>query len=72
MTSTALKTLTQNALDAFWAVVVAHYPQARTGDLSPWAVITLETTAQAAVSEWVHNNVPNPQDANDTDRGEHA
>jgi hypothetical protein len=54
---TTLESLTQTALDAFWEVVVQRFPEAESGDLSPWATINLEMTAKAAITEWIANNV---------------
>ena len=53
-----LRSMTDEALDAFWAVIVKRYPQAKTGDLSPGATIALHLAAEDAVCEWVNNNVP--------------
>ena len=49
--------LTDKALDAFWAVVAEHYPQARTGDLSPGTTLCLLNAAENAIKEWVDSNV---------------
>lgn len=53
-----LRSVAGEALEAFWQVIVQRYPQAETGDLSPWATITLQTAAENAIAEWVNNNVP--------------
>jgi hypothetical protein len=53
-----LRSVTDEALDAFWQVIVQRYPQAESGDLSPWATITLSTAAENAIGEWINNNVP--------------
>ena len=45
--------MTDEALDAFWEVIVKRYPQAKTGDLSPGATIALQLAAEDAVGEWV-------------------
>jgi hypothetical protein len=50
--------LTNEALNAFWGVVLRRYPQSVTGDLSPRAATALRLAAEAAVREWVANNVP--------------
>ena len=52
------KELIDQALDAFWQVVVAKYPQAKTGDLSLGATIALTMAAEDAVGEWIWANVP--------------
>lgn len=53
-----LRTLADEALDAFWQVIVRHYPQAKTGDLSPLLTIQLQVAAENAIDEWVWANVP--------------
>jgi hypothetical protein len=58
MTSPSTPYITDEALAAFWAVVADRHPQATSGDLSPWTTITLKTIAEAAVTEWIANNVP--------------
>jgi hypothetical protein len=50
--------LAGEALNAFWRVVLRRYPHSVTGDLSPQAATTLRLAAEAAVREWVANNVP--------------
>lgn len=54
--------LADEALDAFWQVIVRHYPEATTGDLSPDRTIRLQLAAEAAIEEWVDNNVVPQQD----------
>jgi hypothetical protein len=53
--------LANEALDAFWQVIVKHFPQATTGDLSPLATFHLDQTAEAAIKEWISNNVTTQQ-----------
>lgn len=53
-----LESVTDEALEAFWRVLVQRFPQAETGDLSPWATIKLSTAAENAIREWIDNNVP--------------
>jgi hypothetical protein len=52
-----LRSVTDEALEAFWHVPVQRFPQAESGDLSPWATITLSTAAENAIGEWIDNNV---------------
>jgi hypothetical protein len=54
---TSIETITDKALDAFWAVIVEEFPTATTGDLSPLATFHLSQAAEAAVREWIANNV---------------
>jgi hypothetical protein len=58
MTKPTIKSSTDDALTAFWNVIVKQYPEARTGDLSPLTTIRLDTAAENAVEEWVWANVP--------------
>ena len=53
-----LRELTDEALDAFWEAIVKRYPQATSGDLSPWPTMKLQMAAEDAVTEWIDNNVP--------------
>jgi len=54
---TQLESITDEALDAFWQIVVQHFPQATSGGLSPGATVELDIAANSAVQEWVYNNV---------------
>jgi hypothetical protein len=58
MTKSTIADLANEALDAFWEVVVRHNPQAKTGDLSPWTTIKLTIAAENAIEEWIWANVP--------------
>jgi hypothetical protein len=51
-----LSRVAEDALDAFWDVVVENYPLAKTGDMSPAMTDALEAAASKAVEEWVKNN----------------
>jgi hypothetical protein len=53
-----LRSVADDALHAFWEVVVRHFPTAETGDLCPWLTIQLQIAAENAIEEWVDNNVP--------------
>ena len=59
---TTIDELTDEALAAFWEVVADHFPEAESGNLSPWATIQLETAAKAAIREWIANNVNTQED----------
>jgi hypothetical protein len=50
--------LADEALEAFWSVIVKHYPEARSGDLSPASTIGLQNAAESAIEEWIASNVP--------------
>jgi len=54
----SLDTIAEDAILAFWDVVGKHFPDATTGDLSIERTIALTITAEAAIREWVQNNVP--------------
>ena len=53
-----LRSAADEALHAFWEVVVRHFPTAETGNLSPWSAIKLQMAAENAIEQWVDNNVP--------------
>lgn len=53
-----VKDVTEDALEAFWKVVAKRYPSAKYGDLSPHADFALKRAAEAAITEWVEENVP--------------
>jgi hypothetical protein len=57
-TNETKRTVAEEALDAFWHVVVQRFPQAQTGDLSPLTAIRLKQAAESAIEEWVWANVP--------------
>ena len=71
MTQFNIAALAYDALNAFWEVVVRHYPQAETGDLSPWATVKLTLAAENAIEEWIDNNVPPPDGAPQSSGGSH-
>jgi hypothetical protein len=58
LSSQAKTALTEAALDSFWRTVGSRFPQARTGDLSWDAILTLQSAAEHAIEQWVANNVP--------------
>jgi hypothetical protein len=53
-----LRSVADEALEAFWQVIVQRYPQAETGDLSPLTTVRLQNAAEAAIEEWIWANVP--------------
>ncbi|MBI3408196.1 MAG: hypothetical protein HY040_07555 [Planctomycetes bacterium] len=48
--------LADEALEAFWEVIVKHFPQATSGDLSPGQTMRLQLAAESAILEWVVSN----------------
>jgi hypothetical protein len=50
--------IADEALDAFWKTVVERFPQAEHGDLSPQRTLALQAAAEAAVADWIENNLP--------------
>ena len=54
------------ACEAFWAVIVRHFPEAKYGDLSPERTIRQRIANFDAIEEWIGNNVPsdNPEGHN--------
>lgn len=71
MTTLTSKVLIDEALTAFWEVVVRNYPQAKTGDLSPWATVKLMLAAENAIEEWTCNNVPSSDGEPQSSGGDH-
>jgi hypothetical protein len=53
-----LRSVTEKAMHAFWDVVVEHFPEAESGDLSPLTTLRFGQAAENAVAEWVWANVP--------------
>jgi hypothetical protein len=53
-----LRSAADEALEAFWQVIVQRYPQAKTGDLSPLTTVRLQDAAEVAIEEWIWANVP--------------
>ncbi len=45
------------ASEAFWAVIVRHFPEAKSGDLSPDRTIRQILVNVDAIAEWICNNV---------------
>jgi hypothetical protein len=58
MKTNPYKQVTEEAMEAFWDVIVKRYPQAKTGDLSPLTTVVFCTAAEDAVEEWIFANVP--------------
>jgi len=58
MTQTLIDSIAEDAMLAFWAVVAKRFPDATSGDLSIERTVALTITAEAAIREWVQNNVP--------------
>src|SRR5215831_6248846 len=52
----SLKTVIDNATDAFWASVASEYPEAKTGDLAPEVVHNFNKAARAAIVYWICHN----------------
>jgi len=61
MNKDELHDLIEEADIAFWAVIANHFPEAKTGDLSIDRTIRLTIAEQAAVKEWIANNVTTQQ-----------
>lgn len=51
-----ISSLAEEALHTVWEIAVRHYPEAKTGDLSPLTSFALTQAAEAAIAEWVDNN----------------
>ncbi len=52
-----LPTLAEEALEAFWHVIVQRFPEAKSGDLSTGQTLDLKRMAEEAIEEWIANNV---------------
>lgn len=46
---------------AFWEVVASSFPEATSGDLSPFTTGVFERTIKIAVEEWINTNIPAKQ-----------
>ena len=58
--------LEEEASEAFWAVIVRHFPEAKSGDLSPERTVRQVMANVDAIAEWISNNVlPQEQDGDD-------
>jgi hypothetical protein len=53
-----LRSVIDDAEQAFWHAVAERFPQATSGDLSPLTVARLTIVAQEAIAEWIDLNVP--------------
>lgn len=62
MTPSEINALTDQAFDAFWEIIAKRFPEATTGDLSPWTSMRLDAVAREAVEEWIYANVLTQQD----------
>ena len=56
LTKKDIKSVAEDALEAFWATVAASYPEAKHGDMTPAGEVTLKRAAIAAITEWVEYN----------------
>jgi hypothetical protein len=52
------------ACEAFWAVIVRQFPEAKSGDLSPERTIRQRMANVDAIAEWISNNAM-PQELDD-------
>lgn len=71
MTKSSTAALADEALNAFWEVVVRHNPEAKTGDLSPWTTAKLTIAAENAIEEWIWANVPSSDADAQSSGGDH-
>ena len=60
--SITIDQLADEALEAFWQVIVRCFPQVATGDLSIGSTLQLKRVAQEAIQEWIHTNLPATSD----------
>jgi hypothetical protein len=52
-----LRAVADEALKAFWQVVVQLYPHAETGELPPLTTVRLRDAAEVAIEEWIRGDV---------------
>jgi hypothetical protein len=57
MKHSVLCDITDQALNAFWQVIVDRFPEATTGDLSPLTTLQLGLAAETAIAEWLRLNI---------------
>ena len=57
-------TLEAEASEAFWAVIVRHFPETKSGDLSPETTIQQIRVNADAIEEWIGFNVA-PEEGDD-------
>lgn len=62
MSKAEIRILAEEALDAFWDVLLRRFPEATDGDLSPERATRLMQAAEEAIEEWINNNVPQSAD----------
>lgn len=48
----------EEAQNAFWAVIVKHYPEADSGDFPPDATFAFDQAIKDAAETWIAFNVP--------------
>ena len=71
MTKSTIADLAEEALNAFWEVVVRHNPEAKTGDLTPLTTVKLTVAAENAIKEWIWANVPSSDADAQSSGGDH-
>jgi hypothetical protein len=63
----ALAHRTESALDsgqqAFWAVMVEHFPEVEAGDFGPEESVALDEALKDALRLWLYWNLPTPEQA---------
>lgn len=52
-----LKLAVNDAVDSFWAKIVEHYPEIKSGDLPPEVVHEHNQICKAAVKIWLEYNL---------------
>lgn len=48
----------KSAESAFWREFTSHYPEIKTGDLSPLTAFRLQQQMEVAATEWLEVNQP--------------
>jgi hypothetical protein len=57
-TDQKLKKAIEAANNSFWAEIVKHYPEIKTGDFSPEATVRWDQACEKAVTTWINSNRP--------------
>lgn len=65
ISETTVREIADEALEAFWQVVVQHFPKAVSGDLHFEIVMKLQFAAEEALACWIDANVSEPAKVGD-------
>ena len=60
-----MEQIVRDAQEAFWKVVVQHFPEAISGDFGPEETIRFDAACRDAIKTYMRWNVPGNQDSRD-------